>query len=73
MAFNSTRAIPYVRMYAQAKQRYEATTPIRGDKDKKRPLGNRRDKHMHIREKIADGVVTFTYECCCYDGDYGRW
>jgi hypothetical protein len=56
-------------MYAQAKQKYEATTPIRGDKDKKRPLGNRRDKHMHIREKIADDVVT--YECCCYDGDYG--
>jgi len=69
MAFNSTVAIPYVRTYAQAKQKYEATTPIRGDKDKKRPLGNRRDKHMHIREKIADGVVT--YECCCYDGDYG--
>ena len=69
MGFNSTTAIPYLRTYAEAKKRHDMTKPIRGDKEGKRPLGERRNKHLHIRERIADGVVL--YECCCYDGEYG--
>ena len=64
MGFDSVKRLPYIRTYAQAKQRYEATTPIRGDKDKKRPLAERRDKHLHISEDVVDG--TTVYRCHCY-------
>lgn len=64
MTFNSTRALPYLRTYADAKKRYEATKPIRGDKDGKRPLGDRRHKHLHISEAVVDGATV--YKCHCY-------
>lgn len=64
MGFNSTTAIPYLRTYAEAKKRYEDTKPIRGDKEGKRPLGDRRHKHMHISEAVVDGATV--YKCHCY-------
>lgn len=69
MTFNSTHRVPYIRTYEEAKKRHDMTTPIRGDKNKTRPLAKRSDKHLYIRERIADGVVL--YECCCYSGENG--
>jgi len=64
MGFNSTNRVPYIRTYAQAKQKYETVKPVRGDKEKKRPLADRRDKHMHISEAVVDGATV--YKCHCY-------
>lgn len=64
MGFNSTNRVPYIRTYAQAKQKYETVKPVRGDKEKKQSLADRRDKHMHISEAVVDGATV--YKCHCY-------
>ena len=75
--YNSARIQP-IANYAQAKERYEKTTPIRGS-DNLRPLGNnRRHKWMEIVHKQASiespdnplGEFVDVYVCRMYDYDY---
>ena len=58
---SNTAGVPSLNSFAQAKARYEQTTPIRGNKDKVRPLGFRKHHRMaSIAMPDADTVV-FSY------------
>ncbi len=56
--WRNTASVPVLDSFAQAKQRFENTKPIRGHKDKVRPLGSRRHHYMaSIEMPDADTVV----------------
>lgn len=56
--WRNTAEVPVLNSFTQAKQRFEMTKPIRGHKDKVRPLGSRRHHHMaSIEMPDADTVV----------------
>lgn len=58
----NTAGVPVINSFAQAKARFEHTKPIRGHKDKVRPLGNnRRHYHMASIEMPDADTVVFNY------------
>jgi hypothetical protein len=58
----NTAGVPTLSSFAEAKARFENTTPIRGNKDKVRPLGNRNKHRMaSIEMPDADTVVLKYY------------
>jgi hypothetical protein len=66
---SNTAGVPSVNSFVAAKALYEKTTPIRGNKDKVRPLGFRKHHRMaSIAMPDADTVV-FSY----YDRPFVTW
>jgi hypothetical protein len=66
---SNTAGVPVLSSFAQAKARYEGTMPIRGNKDKVRPLGYRRYHSMaSIEMPDADTVVLK-----CYGQPFVTW
>ena len=65
MSYASLWRIPHLVTYAQAKVKYETTKPVRGDEANRRPLGSRRDKHLHITEEVVNDETV--YKCHCYN------
>ena len=47
--YESAHRMPWVTTYTAARNHYEKVKPIRGDKDQRRPIANRRDKHLWMR------------------------
>lgn len=52
-------AIPYLRDYAAASKREADTKPIRGDKEKPKPLGRRDQKYRHIKRMEDNSIAIF--------------
>lgn len=62
MGFASTNRIPYLADHTAAKRWYDNTKPLRGSEPPLRPLANRRDKHMSIRENVQGDIECVLYE-----------
>lgn len=66
----NTAGVPCINSFAEAKQRFEMTPPIRGNKDKVRPLGNRRRYHHMASIDMPDAdTVEFKY----YGAPFVTW
>jgi hypothetical protein len=63
-----THFIPRLRTYEEALKHYTNVAPVRGDAEKRRPLGRRRDKGLHIvQEKNGDiSIVNWRYKHITY-------
>lgn len=64
MALNwrTTRAMPRLRTYKDAADYEAKVKPIRGDKDKLKPLGKRSQKYRHIRREDNGDIGVYTYK-----------
>lgn len=59
LSYNTLYAIPRLSSYEDALRRYEATTPIRGDEYKRRPLGQRNQKWRHIKKEADNSIAIY--------------
>jgi hypothetical protein len=67
---SNTAGVPVLNSFAQAKERYERTKPIRGHKDKIRPLGNNRRYYNMASFDMPDAdTVVFSY----YNRPFVTW
>lgn len=57
LSWDTLRALPRLRTYKDAAEWEANVTPIKGDKDKLKPVGKRSQKWRHIR-KEADATIT---------------
>ena len=57
LAWNTLRALPRLRTYKDAAEWEANTKPIKGDKDKLKPVGKRNQKWRHIKRN-EDGTIT---------------
>jgi hypothetical protein len=61
MSWCNTAGVPQINSFAEAKARFENTKPIRGNKDKVRPLGYRNKWSMARMEMPDADTVVFLY------------
>lgn len=69
MFWRNTAGVNPINSFAQAKARFEMTKPIRGNKDKVRPLGSRNHHRMASIEMPDADTVVLKY----YDSPFVTW
>lgn len=65
--YETARRMPWVTTYTDARNHYEKVKPIRGDKDQRRPIANRRDKHLWMRMVGGDAHLGGDVQFMLYD------
>lgn len=60
--FGTMRAVPYINTYEEALTRFNTTTPIRGSNPVRRPLGDRRHKHLSIDKAEDNSIQLILYD-----------